>query len=113
MKGVKGYIYTPTPESDRCVFSCGSRIIRGNLGSSGVVTEKAKHTLKFSGLDHPAWPSPGRPQITRSGSSGLGPDHPGLLRTTEHCLAGSSGPVQKLWLRLIFVGFFSQELHLM
>ena len=52
MKGVKGYIYSH-PESDRCVFSGGTRIIRGNLGSSGVVIEKAKHTLKFTGPDHP------------------------------------------------------------
>ena len=53
MKGVKGYIYTPTPESDHCVFSGGSRIIRSNLGSSGVVTEQAKNTLEFPGPDHP------------------------------------------------------------
>ena len=37
-EGERG-IYTPTPESDRCVFSGGFRIIRSNLGSSWVVTE--------------------------------------------------------------------------
>ena len=115
-RGWRG-IYTPTPESDCCVFSGGARIIRGR-------DRIDKSTLKFprsgsSGvrLDHPAWPSSRRSKVTRSGSSGPEPDHPDLLRNICHCWAGSSDPVQKLYAGPDFRGCFlsrmsSQMKHL-
>ena len=116
-RGWRG-IYTPTPESDRCVFSGGSRIIRGNLGSSGVLTEKAKHTLNFLGPDHPVSGRIIQPGLyqeltnhqvriirPRAGSSGLTPNRRALFGRIIR-------PSAEFFVVKCFVSDFSQKSHL-
>ena len=111
-RGWRG-IYTHTPKSDRCVFSGGTRIIRGTLGSSGVLTERTKHTLKFLGPDHPV-----QDRIIRPGQLWTLTSHQvRIIRTYSEtfCTVGPDHPTKSwnLVLRLIFVGVLSQELYFM
>jgi len=99
-RGWRG-IYTPTPKSDRCVFSGGSRIIRGNPIIRGVDRIGYTHwnsqvriircRAGSSGLG-----SSRRSQVTRSGSSGLVQYWNSLCGRIIRPKVGSSGLVQKL-----------------